>query len=35
MLRYVTGPGTTTELVMLQVISAAIYLANLHVHWFK
>jgi hypothetical protein len=31
MLRYVTGPGTTTELVMLQVILAAIYLANLHV----
>ena len=35
MLHYVTGPGTTTELVMLQVILAAIYLANLHVHWFK
>jgi hypothetical protein len=35
MLRYVTGPGTTTELVMLEVILAAIYLANLRVHWFK
>jgi hypothetical protein len=35
MLRYVTRPGTTTELVVLQVILAAIWLANLHLHWFK
>jgi hypothetical protein len=35
MLRYVTRPGTTTELVVLQVILAAIWLASLHFHWFK
>jgi hypothetical protein len=35
MLRYDTRPGTTTELVVLQVILAAIWLANLHFHWFK
>ena len=28
MLRYVTRPGTTTELVVLQVILAAIWLAT-------
>jgi hypothetical protein len=35
MLRYVTHPGTTTELVVLQIILAAIWLASLHFHWFK
>jgi|HubBroStandDraft_4_1064222.scaffolds.fasta_scaffold10921_1 hypothetical protein len=35
MLRYVTGPGTTTELVVLQVILAAIWSANLHFYWFQ
>jgi hypothetical protein len=35
MFRYVAGSGTTTELVVLQVILAAIWLANLHFHWFK
>jgi hypothetical protein len=29
-MRYVTGPGTTTEMVVLLVIAAAIWLANLH-----
>jgi hypothetical protein len=33
--RYVTGPGTTTEMVTLLVIAAAIWLANLHFHWFQ
>jgi len=33
--RYVTGSGTTTEMVMLLVIAAAIWLANLHFHWFR
>jgi hypothetical protein len=33
--RYVTGPGTTTEMVMLLIIAAAIWLANLHFHWFQ
>jgi hypothetical protein len=33
--RYVTGPGTTTEMVMLLVILAAIWSANLHFHWFQ
>jgi hypothetical protein len=36
MLRYFTRPGTTTELVVLQVVVlAAIWLANLHFDWFK
>jgi hypothetical protein len=35
MLRFVTRPGTTTELVVLQGILAAIWLANLHFQWFK
>jgi hypothetical protein len=35
MLRYITGSGTTTELVVLQVIVAAIWSANLHFHWFQ
>jgi hypothetical protein len=30
-----TGSGTTTELVVLQVILAAISSANLHFHWFQ
>jgi hypothetical protein len=33
--RYVTGPGTMTEMVVLLAIAAAIWLANLHLHWFK
>jgi hypothetical protein len=33
--RYVTGPGTAAELVVLKVILATIWLANLHFHWFK
>ena len=33
--RYVTGSGTTTEMVMLLGITVAIWLANLHVHWFR
>ena len=33
--RYVTGSGTTTEMVMLLVIAAAIWLANRHFHWFR
>jgi hypothetical protein len=35
MLRYISGSGTTTELVVLQVILAAIWSANLHFHWFQ
>jgi hypothetical protein len=34
MLRYLTGTGTPTELVVLQVILAVIWSANLHFHWF-
>jgi hypothetical protein len=35
MLRYVIHPGATTELVVLEVVLAAIWLANFHFHWFK
>jgi hypothetical protein len=33
--RYVTGPGTTSEMVVLLVIAATIWLANHHFHWFQ
>jgi hypothetical protein len=35
MLRYITGSGTTTELVALQVTLAATWSANLYFHWFQ
>jgi hypothetical protein len=33
--RYVTGQGTTSEVVGLLVIAATVWLANLHFHWFQ
>jgi len=35
MSHYVIGLGTTTELVVLQIIWVAIWSANLHFHWFN
>ena len=35
MWRYITSSGTTTELILLGVILAATWSANLYFHWFQ